>query len=42
LTLAVFAYRRKLLLEEARLHVAFGDDYDDYRRNSWALVPGLF
>jgi len=36
------AYWRKIRLEEANLNVAFGADYDAYRRESWALVPGIF
>jgi protein-S-isoprenylcysteine O-methyltransferase Ste14 len=42
LALAVFAYWRKIQLEEANLNVAFGADYDAYRRETWALVPGMF
>jgi protein-S-isoprenylcysteine O-methyltransferase Ste14 len=38
----VFAYWRKIRLEETNLNVAFGPDYDAYRRETWALVPGLF
>ena len=41
-SLAAFAYWRKIRLEETTLEVAFGADYDDYRRGTWALVPGLF
>jgi len=37
-----FAYWRKIHLEEANLNVAFGGDYEAYRRETWALVPGLF
>jgi protein-S-isoprenylcysteine O-methyltransferase Ste14 len=40
--LVVFAYWRKIRLEEANMVVAFGADYDAYRRESWALVPGLY
>ncbi|MGO4883751.1 MAG: methyltransferase family protein [Bryobacteraceae bacterium] len=40
--MAVFAYWRKLRLEETNLNVAFGAEYDAYRRESWALLPGLF
>ena len=40
--LAVFAYCRKIRLEEANLKLAFGNNYNDYRHSSWALVPGLF
>jgi protein-S-isoprenylcysteine O-methyltransferase Ste14 len=42
LAMALFAYWRKIRLEEANLDVAFGVDYDAYRRDTWALVPGLF
>ncbi len=40
--MAVLAYVRKIRLEEANLKVAFGAEYQTYRRESWALVPGLF
>jgi protein-S-isoprenylcysteine O-methyltransferase Ste14 len=40
--LAAFAYVRKIRLEEANLNVAFGPEYAAYRRETWALVPGLF
>jgi protein-S-isoprenylcysteine O-methyltransferase Ste14 len=40
--MAGFAYWRKIRLEEKNLEVAFGAEYDAYRRESWALVPGLF
>jgi len=36
-----FAYWRKIRLEEERLRAAFGADYDAYRRQTWALIPGL-
>jgi protein-S-isoprenylcysteine O-methyltransferase Ste14 len=39
---AVIAYRRKIRLEEDDLLYAFGGEYDAYRRETWALVPGLF
>ncbi len=42
LAVAVFAYWRKIRLEEANLEVAFGRDYDASRRTTWALVPGIF
>ena len=36
------AYWRKVRLEEANLNTAFGAKYDAYRKESWALVPGIF
>jgi protein-S-isoprenylcysteine O-methyltransferase Ste14 len=39
--MAAFAYRRKIRLEEANLRTAFGPAYEVYRRDTWALVPGL-
>jgi protein-S-isoprenylcysteine O-methyltransferase Ste14 len=42
LVLAALAYWRKIRLEERNLNVAFGADYDAYRRDTWALVPGLY
>jgi protein-S-isoprenylcysteine O-methyltransferase Ste14 len=39
--MTALAYWRKIRLEEANLKVAFGTDYDAYRRETWALVPGL-
>ena len=42
LALALFAYWRKIRLEEANLNVAFGEGYEAYRRETWALLPGLF
>jgi protein-S-isoprenylcysteine O-methyltransferase Ste14 len=39
---ALFAYVRKIQLEEVNLQVAFGEEYEAYRRDSWALAPGLF
>jgi protein-S-isoprenylcysteine O-methyltransferase Ste14 len=38
----VAAYWRKIRMEERHLVTLFGPDYDDYRRRSWALIPGLF
>jgi len=40
--MTIFAYWRKIRLEEAALDTAFGDDYDAYRRETWSLVPGVF
>lgn len=36
------AYVRKLRLEEQALGAAFGAQWDEYRRRSWALVPLIF
>lgn len=36
------AYWRKIRIEEAALREAFGAEYDEYRRESWALVPLIF
>ena len=41
-TLALFAYWRKIRLEEATMDAAFGADYETYRRSTWALIPGMF
>ena len=42
LAMAVYAYWRKIRLEEANMDVAFPADYAAYRKETWALVPGLF
>ena len=42
LGMASFAYWRKIRLEEANMVAAFGADYDAYRRETWALLPGLY
>jgi protein-S-isoprenylcysteine O-methyltransferase Ste14 len=36
------AYWRKIRIEEAALGEAFGAEYDEYRRKSWALIPVIF
>lgn len=36
------AYTRKVPIEERALSDAFGAEWDDYRRASWALVPGIY
>ena len=36
-----YAYRRKIRLEEERLADTFGAAWEDYRKRSWALIPGL-
>ena len=40
--IAVFAYARKIPMEEKNLGELFGAQYDDYRKHSWALVPLVF
>jgi protein-S-isoprenylcysteine O-methyltransferase Ste14 len=42
LVVAVVAYWRKTRLEEATLGGAFGSEYDTYRADTWAIVPGIF
>jgi protein-S-isoprenylcysteine O-methyltransferase Ste14 len=36
------AYWRKIGLEEQNLRNLFGPSYEEYRRDTWALVPGLY
>lgn len=36
------AYWRKVRLEEQHLRGHFGRAYDDYRKKSWRLIPGIF
>ena len=40
--MVLIAYWRKIRMEEAKLREAFGDEYEEYRRGTWGLVPGLF
>ena len=42
LGLVLFAYLRKIHIEEANLLAAFGPAYRNYRRQTWALFPGIF
>lgn len=42
LAMIAVAYWRKIRLEEQSLRGVFGPAYDAYRRESWALVPGVF
>lgn len=42
ITVIVYAYIRKTRMEEAKLYEAFGTEYDEYRRGTWGLIPGLF
>jgi protein-S-isoprenylcysteine O-methyltransferase Ste14 len=39
--LIVIAYARKIPLEEQSLRGAFGEAYEEYRRATWALIPGV-
>ena len=39
IALVALAYTRKILMEERILHDAFGSAYDEYRRESWAVIP---
>jgi protein-S-isoprenylcysteine O-methyltransferase Ste14 len=40
--LTIFAYWRKIRIEESALLEAFHEDYSQYRRKTWALVPGVY
>jgi protein-S-isoprenylcysteine O-methyltransferase Ste14 len=42
LALVAIAYARKIRMEEAHLHQAFGAAYADYAQHSWRLVPRVF
>jgi len=42
LAMLVLAYLRKTRLEEQILQQTFGSNYENYRRETWALVPLLF
>ena len=39
--LIAIAYTRKVRLEESHLRAVFGEDYEVYRRKSWAIIPFL-
>jgi protein-S-isoprenylcysteine O-methyltransferase Ste14 len=41
LAVGFFAYWRKTRMEEATLGAAFGAEYDSYRADTWAIVPGI-
>jgi protein-S-isoprenylcysteine O-methyltransferase Ste14 len=41
IVLLILAYVRKIALEERLLGEAFGSSFDQYRANSWALIPFL-
>jgi protein-S-isoprenylcysteine O-methyltransferase Ste14 len=40
--LIAVAYARKIPLEERSLRTVFDAEYDEYRRSTWAVVPGVF
>ena len=40
--IAVIAYARKIPMEERHLDSVFGGAYAEYRKKSWALIPGIF
>lgn len=42
LAILVAAYLRKIPQEERALSKVFGAQYESYRRDTWALIPGLF
>jgi len=42
LAVVTAAYWRKIRLEERALSETFAADHDDYRRHTWALIPGLY
>lgn len=39
--LVLIAYTRKIRQEERHLRGMFGAEYDDYARDTWALIPGV-
>ena len=40
--LMIAAYARKIRMEEKILSAEFAQEYADYKKKSWALVPGVF
>jgi protein-S-isoprenylcysteine O-methyltransferase Ste14 len=42
LVLVLIAYARKIRMEEAHLHAAFGPAYADYTQHSWRLIPRVY
>jgi protein-S-isoprenylcysteine O-methyltransferase Ste14 len=40
--LVAAAYVRKIRIEEANLMQAFGDEYQEYRSATSALIPGVY
>jgi len=41
MAILIIAYWRKIRLEERQLLKIFGTEYETYRRESWAVIPGL-
>jgi protein-S-isoprenylcysteine O-methyltransferase Ste14 len=39
--LIMIAYARKIPMEEQSLRGVFGSAYDDYKKGSWAIIPGV-
>jgi protein-S-isoprenylcysteine O-methyltransferase Ste14 len=42
LLIGIIAYLRKTRMEEANLVRGFGVGYDAYRKDTWAIVPGVY
>jgi protein-S-isoprenylcysteine O-methyltransferase Ste14 len=42
MVIAIYAYWRKVLLEEVNLRAEFGEDYDVYVHEAWALIPFVY
>lgn len=42
LAVAIIAYLRKTRMEEANLVNAFGERYNAYREDTWAIIPGIY
>ena len=42
LLVGIIAYLRKTRMEETNLDNAFGQRYDEYRKETWAIVPGVY
>ena len=41
LVIGLAAYWRKIRLEERHLGELFGEAYAEYRKQTWALIPGV-
>jgi protein-S-isoprenylcysteine O-methyltransferase Ste14 len=42
LVLVTVAYWRKISMEEHAQSGTFGVEDEEYRRNTWSLIPGLY